>query len=1088
MQRGIGRFYLLGLLILTVMTTYAEDIMVLDSRERPMMYVNEFGYAFSGELSSSSQVVSGNFVKISQAYFGEPIENLIFSGDINHPTFSASSRPNDPFFRMEKKYPMRPRQRAIIRHWTVKDGLPFNKIRSLHRTRDGFLWIGTENGLARFDGRRMETVIQGGEDKNFGSPRFRFQALYEDESGDLWAGSQGLLRLRSGRSIPFAQSAFLKDARIFQIRGRKPHGHWICTSKGLAYWDGERVQWKDLNGIHDPGDIYTVLQEGDLLMIGCSDGLYHYHLRNDEFISHEFRQGMDVDYVLKKVMLLKIAVRSIQKDNGGTYWLSTNALGVYRKEGHRSLWSPIKFHDPAANPLALPFNGVFASFGTDQTLIGGVHGIHILESGDSYLNAPFLGELAGEVFDILRDDEGSIWVGARQGLFQMIPQKFDSLWHDGTGAGTTLQGGNFVITELPNGAIASQRSSSLSMLQQNRLQSVSHNRMSYSLESKVEGRQSVVDRDGNWWSYFPGGGLFRIARMIESRLEFTDQFKPLFPEIGHVHALITSQSGGLWAGTLTGVHHAFPDIPKISRPFERPLKVACLAEDGDGVLWIGSQDEGLFQWDGARLQSWNQLTGLNEQTIQCLHVEQDSLWIGAHGVVYRLSKGKLSRFDQQAGIPDFRIDGLITDPYGALWMNHDAGISRVLISELEAFASDPINAHPPAVAHYDTEDGMLHAQNVVPPHKACLLASDGRLWFTKGGSLVVTDPKRFIHPAPAPKTFIESISGSDGEIPVTSETVIPSAARNYLDIAFTCTSLLYPDRLRIEYQLEDVDADWRRADTDRRAIYTQLPHGVYAFRLRARNHEGRWSENETRLTLRIEPYLWETTGFRTGMIACVVLSGLGYAGFRVRKVRIDLERKRQESLQSERKRIARDIHDHLGARLAQTALSFGKDEEQSKQLARESLRELKSLVWSIDPDNDTLSDLISFIADTAAQFCAASGHALELDLPDRIPNQTLPHNLRMDILAVVKESFTNIHKHAQASKINLTIAIASDALRLTIADNGIGFDPNGVGHSNANGLVNMRRRIERSEGKVSVYSKLADGTVIQLEMPLTTRK
>lgn len=1059
---------------IVLVKSLAEDIIVVDSRERPMMYVNEFGYDFEGNVTPMA--VEGSFVKISQVYFNEPIEKVIFTKDVNHHNFGTKSTPNDPYLRKGSKNPLWPRDKMILRKWTIKDGLPFNKVRSLLRTKKGIMWIGTENGLARFDGRRIKTIIQGNQDLNLGSPQFRFQALFEDEEDTLWAGSQGVTRLKKEQAIPFPGSELLINSRIFQIVKRHSKGHWICTSNGLAYWDEERVQWKKLKEIEELGEVFCVLQEENTIMIGCSDGLYHYDLTRDQIISHEFRPGIDIDHFLKKMMLLKISVKSIYKDGRDSHWLSTNALGIYRRQDWKSSWSPIAFQLPTENPLALPYGGRITGDSRNQVLIGSVGGIHILSQSAPYLNSPILSETFGEVFDVMEDEEKSIWIGTRQGLFQLIPQKFASLWHDGTGARNNLQSGNFLIAELPNGGVVVQRSYGMSMLQQNRLQSVNHQRLSYISEPTHIGRQSLVDSQGNWWSYYPGGGLFRMAHMQNGYLEFTENFTPQFPEIGHVHAMAASQTGGLWVGTPTGVFKALPDTSQISRPFERELEVACLTEDSHGTLWIGTHEEGLFEWDGGRLKSWSTSSSLKQETIQCLHLDEDTLWIGAQGTVYRLEAGNVTVFDQKAGIPEQRIDGLITDPYGALWLNHDAGISRVMIRDLETWASSKEPRLPAAIAHYDMEDGLLHTQNTVSPHKGCLLASDGRLWFTKGGSIVMTDPKRFIQAAPAPQTFVESIQHKNESFPVETEVVIPAESRESLTIDFTCTSLHSPNRLLIQYQLEGVDTDWRKADLERRAIYTHLPKGSYTFKLRARNHEGRWSENETTLQLQVQPFLWETTGFKISASLLILVSALGYTGLRLRRVRHELELKRQVSIQTERKRIARDIHDHLGARLAQTALSLGKDEEQSRKLAKESLKELKTLIWAIDPDNDTLAGLIGFIADTATQFCTTSGHALELDLPDEIPDKTLPHELRTNILAVVKETFTNIHKHAQAYRIELKIWLTENQLKITIQDNGIGFDPQKPNNIHSNGLTNMRHRMEQIEGRITIQSKPGTGT------------
>jgi len=325
--------------------------------------------------------------------------------------------------------------------------------------------------------------------------------------------------------------------------------------------------------------------------------------------------------------------------------------------------------------------------------------------------------------------------------------------------------------------------------------------------------------------------------------------------------------------------------------------------------------------------------------------------------------------------------------------------------------------------------------------------------------------------------------------------------RGELEFHYTALSYTVPEKNRFKYKLEGFDSDWVEAGTRRTAFYNNTPPGSYTFRVIAGNNDGVWNELGENVKFTLQPHLWQRWWFRF----LVAVTGLFFAASGARyvtKKRMQLRFKRleqQHTIEKERSRIARDMHDDLGAHLTEILLLSNltrKNKDQAAEVetyvakisdvAQGVIDSLHAIVWAVNPKNDTLDKLILYICDHAQSFLKLSSIRCRLDMPLEQPQSPLSSEVRHNLFLVVKEALNNIAKHAQASEVWLRFEIDGPVFSLSIEDNGKGFSP-AAATETGNGLQNMRKRIENVGGEFSLSSQPGKGTRIQLAMPLRTK-
>ena len=618
------------------------------------------------------------------------------------------------------------------------------------------------------------------------------------------------------------------------------------------------------------------------------------------------------------------------------------------------------------------------------------------------------------------------------------------------------------------------------------------------------------------------------------RLE-NEKFSLPFPsELIHgVHVLYQDRAGKLWIGAMNGLF-CLADGTLKSFTAENefpPNDVRAITEDPAGGLWLATavgdlwcRRDGKFKvyspkdiplirtpvmadTDFSPNQTLEGYSG-GERFVAAYADNRGVIWIGSlGGGLLRFENGQFTRYTPREGLPSDQVSQILEDERGRLWLGTPAGIAMASKQELNRFAFSRTNTV--RFITYGKLDGMPTAECSRVCQPACWRSRDGRLWFATVKGAVWMDPAEMRFNPVSPPVVMEEVAvdgkvvGEDGQPakfftdrPPTRLSLGPG--RHYLDFKFTSPSLAAPDRVRFRWRLGGLEKDWTR-ESDRRSVsYSFLPPGSYEFQVQACNGDGMWNATVATIPLTVQPYFWQTWWFRipVPIILFLTLGALVLRGIR-RRQRLQIERLQQlRALERERVRIAQDLHDDLGANLTEISLLGDLAQrsnitmERTRQhvsdmtaKSRESVMALDEIVWAVNPRHDSTSSLKNY-------FCQYARHLLELtpincrlEVANNLPELILNSEQRHSLFLAFKEALANVIHHAAASEAWITISIQEGFLCVEVADNGKGMDPH-FPDSSADGLKNMRHRLEKIGGRCEIQSRRDGGTKVRFRLPV----
>jgi signal transduction histidine kinase len=603
------------------------------------------------------------------------------------------------------------------------------------------------------------------------------------------------------------------------------------------------------------------------------------------------------------------------------------------------------------------------------------------------------------------------------------------------------------------------------------------------------------DERGNIWAGTWGGGLY---------LKTGESFQ-LAPGFARVTAPLTAicceTNGGMWLGTAQGLMRYDAGQGTL---YPQAQAVRTVLKDRTGAVWFGMSGGGLgCRQDGVD-RYYGKADGLGSDFIQCLHEDEaGALWIGTFGGgLTRYQAGHFATLRRLQGLGDNVICDIEDDGNGCFWMSSFNGLLRARKAGLNACADGLTN-----MIHCDTygiSDGMPTLECSGGSQPAGCATPDGRLWFATSRGLVAVRPLDVKHNLLRPPVIIEKML-VDGELVAGAAAPggrlnIPPG-RHRLEFQYTGLSFAAPEKVAFQHRLDGLDADWIAAGTKRSADYDYIPPGDYTFEVIACNNDGVWSDPGASLGFTMLPYFWQTAWFRTlGLAGLLLLAGGGaWYGTRRRMSR-KLERvERQRALERERTRIAKDIHDDLGASLTRInllsqSMRRGMDDGPQTQknldqictTARQLTRALDEIVWAVDPQHDTLDSLASYLGILIHEQTADSGIRCRLDFPLHLPAWPVTAEVRHNLFLAFKEALHNVVKHSRATEVNIAFALQPEGFAVTISDNGRGFDAAATpgGRPPRNGLVNMRQRLREIGGSCAIESRAGQGTQVIFSLPM----
>ena len=492
------------------------------------------------------------------------------------------------------------------------------------------------------------------------------------------------------------------------------------------------------------------------------------------------------------------------------------------------------------------------------------------------------------------------------------------------------------------------------------------------------------------------------------------------------------------------------------------------------------------------------------------------LWIGTEGSgLTRCEGDRVATLTTRNGLINDTIVQILEDDSGCLWLGSYRGILRLTKRELREFAEGKTSFVHPLILNQS--DGLPSEQCMRGFH-AALKSRAGLLHFCTTRGIVTVNPNHPWTNAAAPAVWLEKVV-SDGvvyhaRIQPTDEAPLPAAqpdaskreakialppGRRRVEFYYTGLSLGAPENVRFRYRLKGVDDRWVEGGQERSASYSLLPAGYYTFEVTACDNSGIWNEQGAMLAFEVEPFFWQTWWFRLallGLLVASIVAMVRYVAFR--RLRLRLRRLEQETaVQKERARIAKDLHDDLGAHLSQIAMlselaqSDYQKPAQAKghidlifRTARSVTRSLDEIVWAVNPRNDSLDRFTAHVCTFAPEFLRAAGISCRLDVPMELPATTLPANVRHHLYLAFKEALNNVVKHAEATEVWLRLRVEPRELTLTIEDNGRGFDLGSAGASGEDGLANLRHRMAEIAGRFEQQTEPGRGTRTVLKAPL----
>ncbi len=746
--------------------------------------------------------------------------------------------------------------------WAEKDGLPQNSIQAIVQSPRGYLWLGTQEGLVRFDGVRFTVFDKENTRRMEGN---NVTALCEDHAGDLWIAldSGGLLRMRGDKFSVSGIAKGLQGMRILCITEDRRHRLWLGTeSSGVVCLDGSRVtRYGMKDGL--PGPVTYAIYQDKLgtMWIGTNRGLA---TLKDGKVSTFPMPGKEHNWYY-----------AITGDSKGTIWVGT-FRGLFRidSEGKVERFST-KDGLPHQTVYTLYEDGASRSLwiGTKGGLCRYLHGrFEIYRMSDGLSN--------DQVLSITGDREGDLWVGTADGLNRFRDDKFFSL---GTRNGLlngmvtcVLQAGDGSIWIGTDGGGAARWTTG-----------------GITNVTKKDGMPSNTvdtlfeDKDGSIWMGLDSGGLVkwkagRLTRFMASDKRLTNTA---------ITCLMRDSGGTLWAGCANGVFRIRDGKAKLLTRKEGLSgdSVTCLLEDKNGGIWMGTDAGGLDHYVDGAIKAYTTRQGLVNDDINALYQEPDgTLWIGTMGGLSRLHNGRFANVTRRQGLFSDTVFVILPDGRGRFWMSCNKGVFSVRRSQLEAVADG--QARKVSCDSYGRSDGMGSSE--------CNGGVQPCGWCTRGGwlciatvrGLAVLDPGAIRLNRRPPPVVIEQMI-SDGRPVSLSPGLSLSPGRHRVEFRFTALSLVAPEKELFRYRLEGYDSNWVDAGTHRDAVYTGLPPGRYTFRVIACNNDGIWNKQGASFSFVQLPHFYQTWWF---LLLAVLLASAAIFG--AVALRLGASRRREAGL------------------------------------------------------------------------------------------------------------------------------------------------------------------------------------------------
>jgi signal transduction histidine kinase/ligand-binding sensor domain-containing protein len=972
-----------------------------------------------------------------------------------------------------------------VRNWQLDDGLPDNRITGLAQTDNGYLWIATRGGLSRFNGTEFESIPLKYEQ---GTVFNGYTSMFADgkRTNQLWLSTfrETIIKLTKTEFKVYTRSDGVPGGTLMGVACDKYNDNYFIISDHLYTLKNDHIlklnldeEYKDL--------LVNALLTDESGVSWCSIGetigtLIHgvfyrkFKLSDSRIVMGRAKEGgfwiTSGKFLLRYINNKEPALVStldadvlptcLIEDSLGAIWIGTHAHGLFRYD-----------------------HGTIENISISQQAIK----------------------------CMLEDREGNIWVGTTSGglnrlqikTLEFVGRKFGMPFESATSVCVDARNATWVVSG--TGQIFNNANTNWS-------------------ETPVIQKLGILapsciisDQTGNLWIGTRGQGLKQINVSTLSSKTWNKSNGLLG---NTVRAICVASDNSIWFSTDEPAYLNHISEGKLT-VYKTPggiRNIRSIAETTNHIIYFGTSEGRLFSLHNNTVEVESSFEELSTRSIRCLATSSDgSLWIGfSEAGIGWFNNGQVKFITIKEGLIDNSIWQLVCDKKNNLWVAGPHGITRLSIDEVEAM----IRGKSPQLHPYifGSQDGLRGFQAQYGTAPTVSVDNNGRVFFATSTGLVVAHPDRINNNPSVPSVVIESISLDDQLYKINNDFKISATDNshvgtylvhgiehldvppNYNKLFITFSALQYsaPEKIRYRYRIDGIDSNWNELGLQKSVLLPQLGPGDYVVRISASNEIGVWNTTTASLQISVGRFFWQTLWFQAISVVLFTVIVIGIVRFvSFRRLKKELLLAEQKSaLLGERARIARDIHDDVGGSLSQIKLiseiaqqyKSGSEytDESLKQItttATDMLKSLDEIVWAINPKNDNLPNLISYLGQYCVEKLRNGAIRCILNLPDHPSEIAFSSEVRHNLFLVVKEVITNILKHAAATAVKVAITTEDNTLLIRIEDNGRGFDLADKAAS-GDGITNMSQRMQVIGGQFFIESSMNNGTYIKIIVPI----
>lgn len=949
-----------------------------------------------------------------------------------------------------------------LREWHGEDGLLNEAVQCVAQDRQGYLWVvAVGGGVARFDGVRFDVpqpmvAVAPALAVHSLVMHPDFGLLFSTNSGEIWQWDDNTLR-KSPPTDLFSKQPI--EAWFVQADGTL----WAIFSDGkIEYLRRGRVTELKLDGAKSVRHFISFASDGgDDVLIAVDTSLFRFSNGQVTKITTPWsetelrlvpsRQGkpwiITRDSVgrwngrgLESVVLIPERlgphyVRTAMEDREGKLWVGTRSQGAYLVTDHQ-------------------YQNVPASHRT--------------------------------IASLCQDREGNVWMATVGGGLDRLQAKHFRLFDSKSGLRDDL---TLSVCEDVSGQIWFANGDG---------------GVARATKAGVE----VMSGRQDWPDVNPGrivadvaGGVWFSTRFGLFKSDTADRIVKIDTEtFPTIRGMFVSRAGELW---LAGVMGEFGRLARTgftafgaADGFPSDQAVNCISEDAQGFILVGTTGGSILRFDGTRFESLRSAGAAPLASVRAVFAEKDgAVWVATAAGLVLIRGGRDHFLTSAHGLPNGQISQMLFDDFGAVWFGSPYGIYRVERREIMEFLAGRIGSVHATT--FGKNEGFARISCVDGYYPNSVKGRDGILWFTTRLGVLAINPTG-VRDSGNPPIFIDELRVDEKVQPLSAAVYLRSDTHK-LEIRFSVLNFTAPERTPVRYRLDGFDQEWIDAGFERKIVYPRLLPGNYSLRIVSANDEKGWSESGAVLQIVVVPYWWQKHGVQLGFVAVVIAVLIVVVrAWSHRRLRSKLERmKRESAVDRERTRIARDIHDELGASLTRISLLT---QSTPPDIASESTRacfneiyattteitrSIDEIVWAVDARHDNLESMVSYFDSYAQGFLSVAKIRYRLDAPCDVPELLVSSSSRHHLFLAFKEALHNCVKHAKATEVTVRIEHSADRLSLVVSDNGYGMSSSLVPRAGGgNGLPNLAMRMSAIGGDCNLRDNKNGGAEVVLTIPL----